>query len=81
MKKVLLLTGLLTLAAVAAEPNQYSYQNQKRAYDEAKGNGQQQHQYRKGEENGNGQKNQYRYGQNGGKGGQGGGGMRRGGKR
>jgi predicted lipid-binding transport protein (Tim44 family) len=80
MKKVLLLAGLLTVAAVAAGNNQYSYQNQQRSYDQAKGNGEKkQYRYRKGEENGNGQKNQYRYGQNDGKGGQGGG-MHRGGK-
>ena len=79
MKKVLLLTGVLTLGLFATETSQYSYQNQQRAYEQAKGNGEmKQHQYRKG--NGpadDGQKKQYRYGQNSGNSG---GSMHRGGK-
>jgi len=78
MKKILFLTTMLTIGLMAAEANQYSYQYQKRAYDQAKGNGEmKQHQYRKGDGSGDGQKKQYRYGKNGGNGG---GGMHRGGK-
>jgi hypothetical protein len=39
MKKALFLAGLLTLGMFAAETSQYSYQNQQRAYDQAKGKG------------------------------------------
>jgi len=72
MKKVLLLTGVLTLGLFATETSQYSYQNQQRAYEQARGKGDMnQHRYRKGDDSGDGEKHQHRYGQNGGKGGQG----------
>jgi hypothetical protein len=78
MKKVLLLTGFMTLGLFAADTSQYSYQSQQRAYEQAKGKGDMnQHRYRKGDGSGDGKKHQHRYGQNGGKGSQGGG---RGGK-
>jgi len=68
MKNILLLTILLATGLFAAETNQYSYQNQQRAYEEAKENGDmKQHQYRKGDGSGDGQ--QHRYGQNNGQGG------------
>jgi len=85
MKKILLTTALLSLGLFAAGNNQYSHQNQQGAFDQAKGQGEmKQHQYRKGEGSSDGKKYEYQYRQHNGKGpqgGQGGGGMHRGGKR
>ena len=69
MKKVIVLAVAATIGVFAADTSsQYSYEYQKKAYEEAKGDGEmQQHRYRKGQgaKEGDGQMKQHQYSQNG----------------
>ena len=69
MKKVIVLAAAVTIGAFAADTSsQYSYEYQKKAYEQAKGDGEmQQHRYRKGQDKqeGDGEMKQHQYGQNG----------------
>ena len=68
MKKIFLLSTAFVVSLLAADNmNQYSYEYQKKNYEQAKGEQQQnKHQYKRGDQSGDGQQKQYRYGQNGG---------------
>ena len=69
MKKIIVLAVATTIGVFAADTSsQYSYEYQKKAYEQAKGDGEmQQHRYRKGQDKqeGDGEMKQHQYGQNG----------------